>query len=97
MFEGYRIYLFGNISSPNKEEMKKLLALGGAEILTNLPRNSQSGKTIVVCDSNYVEELDDSDVAPIKKSGLKVVDYGWVLDSISHYVILPMTEYVAEI
>jgi len=99
LFEDYRIYLYGDITSPSKEEMKKLLVLGGADVCTSMPRNNNhsTSNEVIVCDSNYIDELDGNALAVLRKTGLAIADYGWVLDSVSHYKVLPLMNYVVEL
>jgi len=96
LFDNYRIYLYGDVVSPTKEDLKKLLKLGGADIATTLPRNAtyKSLINVIVCDTNYVDGKPDDEIVPIKTMGIPFVDYGWVLDSVSYYKVLDVDDYL---
>ena len=67
---------------------------------TEIPKKGNKIKdqnSAIVCDSIYVDMLHHDDLEVLKNSGKIVVDYGWVLDSISKYKILPTKDYVVEI
>lgn len=86
--------------------MKKLLELGGAEILTKISKRKKherkrtgkekvSKKGLIIADPNYV--LSDRCRIDIEAVyGVKSVQASWVLDSISSLKILHFNDYIIQ-
>jgi len=93
----------GDWKSPSKPELSKLLKLGGAEVSLKLPagkKKKQTGKEkeeapadVIVCESTVFSTLDRAEAAKIKGLGWTIADTKWILDCVSFYRILPISEY----
>jgi hypothetical protein len=81
--------------SPSKAEIKKMLFLGGAEVLKTLPRSQKKDKnTVLLCDVNYLRDQEEEGKKLKSQYNLKPINVLWILDSISNYDVLNVEEYV---
>ena len=59
LFNGYSFYLYGEFKppSPSSVEITNLLKMGGGEILKSPPKKEKNSKCLVLCDLNYLKDL----------------------------------------
>jgi len=91
IFVGLNLYIYGNFSSPSKEDLQSLVEIGGAVILTKPPIPTMDNlNTFILCDP----EISEKESKLIFKShGLIPISYQWILDSISKYELINVSDY----
>ena len=89
LFDGFQIHLFGdfNSASASKSDLELLLQAGGAQILSDLPIDTNADRVVILSPSNIT--IAESNFV-FAQTGRDPIFFTWLVDCISDLSILPV-------
>jgi BRCA1-associated RING domain protein 1 len=99
LFKGYSFYFYGEFSTLKKEEFFHIIKIGGGIVLSELPKLPQktneifNDKNFIICDISLLPNIENFSKEIYFFSGRYLIDFNWILDSISYYKILDIENY----
>jgi len=101
LFKGYKFYLWGKFESPSKEEVSAIVFTGYGQVLPSLPLAPRSTTAMLSTEALHSVILghptyshDDNATRDVFfRTGRQPVSIYWLLDSLTHYSMLPLENY----